>query len=148
MRIRVKEGEEKAKGFLNLFIYGYIALTAIIAIVFLAAPVHIFKAMSGFELQSIQDQKNILLLAVPLILMMPLVNLLTDTMASYKYFTMPMIAGIINGIFSIAFVVIFHSVLDITSLLFGLIASYSINLFLLIFLMVKNLSWNFRFFFT
>lgn len=145
MRIRVKEGEEKAKGFLNLFIYGYIALTVIIAIVFLGAPVHIFKAMSGFELQSIQDQKNILLLAVPLVLMMPLVNLLTDTMTSYKYFTMPMIAGIINGVFSIAFVVLFHNVLDITSLLFGLIASYSINLFLLIFLMVKNLSWNFRF---
>jgi peptidoglycan biosynthesis protein MviN/MurJ (putative lipid II flippase) len=144
MRIRVKEGEEKAKGFLNLFIYGYIALTVIIVIVFLTAPTDIFKVMSSFELQSIQDQKTILLLAVPLIVMMPLVNLLTDTMASYKYFTMPMIAGIINGFFSIAFIIIFHGVLDITSLLCGLLVSYSINLFLLIFLMAKKLSWNFR----
>ena len=145
MRIRIKEGEEKSKEFLNLFIYGYIALTSIIVIVFIADPVHIFKAMSSFELQSIENQKSILLLAVPLIVMMPLVNLLTDIMASYKYFTAPMIAGIINGVFSIVFVVVFHSVLDIISLLFGLLASYSINLLLLIFLMAKKLSWNFRF---
>ncbi|HRP31655.1 MAG TPA: lipid II flippase MurJ [Agriterribacter sp.] len=144
MRIRVKEGEEKAKGFLNLFIYGYIALTLIITLCFLIDPVGIFHGVSGFTLSDIQDQKTILLLGAPLMVMMPLINLLTDIMASYKYFTMPMIAGIINGVFSIVFVVLFHGVLDIYSLLIGLLSSYSINLLMLLLLMLKNLSWNFR----
>ncbi|HUN03486.1 MAG TPA: lipid II flippase MurJ [Niabella sp.] len=145
MRIRTLEGEKEANSFLNAFIYGYIAFTLILCLIFLADPVHAFGTISSFEMQAIENEKMILLLSVPLIIMMPLVNLLTDIMTSYKYFTMPMIAAIINGVFSISFVVLFHNTLDVKSLLVGLVLSYTVNLFLLVSLMIRKLSWNFRF---
>lgn len=144
MRIRIQEGNEKAIGFLNLFIYGYVALTVLFVLFFLIDPVHIFQFISSFELNDIRSEKTILLFAVPLIMLMPLVNLLTEVMGSYKFFTVPMLAGIINGVFSVSFVLLFHNILDILSLVLGLISAYSINLGLLVYLMTKKLSWNFR----
>ena len=143
MRLRIQQGETAAMHFLNFFFYGYIALTLVICGIVFFDPVRAFTAISSFSRASLQKESVILLLATPLILLIPVVNLLTDILTSYRHFSMPMIVGILNGVFSILFIFLFHNVLDVLSLLTGLILSYSINFILLIALMRKWIHWKF-----
>ena len=145
MRLRKQESDGNAMAFLNFFLYLYAAVTILLCLIFLIDPVKTFNMVSGFNKGDIQQQVQILVLSIPLIFLMPVINLLTDIMTSYKYFTIPMIAGIVNGLFSILFVLLFHKVLDVLSLLAGLLLSYSLNFILLVSLMRKRLNWNFRF---
>lgn len=145
MRIRVEEGERQSMHFLNFFLYGSGLITLLICLFLIADPVKAFHLASSFDLKALEQYRKILLLAAPLILLMPLVNLLTDILTSYKYFTIPMLAGIVNGLFAISFIILFHRSLDIVSILAGLLVSYTINLLLLILLMRKRIRWNFSF---
>jgi peptidoglycan biosynthesis protein MviN/MurJ (putative lipid II flippase) len=145
MRLRARQGEESAIRFLNFFLYLYAAITILLCLIFLVNPVKTFTLVSGFDKTALLQQAQILTLSIPLIFLMPVINLLTDIMTSYKFFTIPMIAGIVNGLFSILFVVLFHRTLDVLSLLAGLLLSYSLNFLLLVSLMKKRLGWNFRF---
>jgi peptidoglycan biosynthesis protein MviN/MurJ (putative lipid II flippase) len=145
MRIRIQQGQKEANSFLNLFIYGYMLLTLLICLVFLVNPVRLFTAISKYDAELLSPQLQILYMAIPLLFMMPVVTLLTDILASYRYFTVPVVAGIINSVFAISFLLIFHNILDIRSVLLGLLISYSVNMILLIILMVKYLNWKFTF---
>ena len=145
MRIRTQDGERHAMLFLNFFFYTYGLFTLLLCCLLLINPVHAFTAFSNFNASSLEENSNILLYAAPLIVLIPMVNLLTDVLTSYKFFSIPMIAGIVNGLFSISFVVIFHNVLSVLSLLLGLLLSNALNLILLIILMKRRLGWNFRF---
>jgi putative peptidoglycan lipid II flippase len=143
MRIRMSQGEGVAMHFLNLFIYGYLLFTLLIFFVFLINPVHAFITVSRFKAVGLIENSAILTLATPLIVLIPIVNLLTDLLTSYKFFSIPMISGILNGIFSVLFIIFFHTTLNVLSLLMGLLLSYSINCILLIILMKKKLHWDF-----
>jgi putative peptidoglycan lipid II flippase len=145
MRLRIQQGESSAMHFLNFFFYGYIAITLLICGIVFLNPVQAFTTISGFSKQSLQTESGILLLATPLILLMPVVNLLTDILTSHKLFSMPMIVGILNGVFSILFILLFHRLLDVLSLLTGLILAYVINFIILIALMKKRVHWKFGF---
>jgi len=145
MRIRVQEGGRQAMNFLNFFLYIYAVIAILLCLLFFLNPVSAFHSVSDFPRDALQQQARILYLSVPLIFLMPVTNLLTDIMTSYKFFSIPMIAGIINGIFSIVFIVLFHKVFDVSSLLIGLLLSYTLNFILLISLMKKRLDWSFGF---
>jgi len=103
MRLRIQQGELPAMQFLNYFFYLYILLTVIICAILFLNPVKAFIIISDFPERSLQNESAILLLATPLILLIPAVNLLTDILTSHKFFSIPMVAGIINGVFSILF---------------------------------------------
>jgi len=143
--LRTQERSLEAMKFLNFFIYLYLLITFLIWLLFVLQPVRAFTLLSDFEIESLQRHATILTAVTPLILLMPIVNLLTDILTSYRFFSISMFAGIVNGIFSILFVVIFHAKLDILSLLLGLLFSYAINLLLLLYLLKKRLHWNFGF---
>lgn len=145
MRLRAQESGRRAMFFLNFFLYAYALITLLVCLLFFINPVSAFHALSDFPRGALQQQARILYLSAPLIFLMPVINLLTDIMTSYKFFSIPMIAGIINGIFSIIFIVLFHGLLDVSSLLVGLLLSYTLNFVLLVTLMKKKLNWNFRF---
>jgi len=145
MRIRVVDGQNQAMLFLNFFLYAYAFFTVLICLIFLINPVQAFATVSSFKSSGLRENANILFYATPLIVLIPMVNLLTDVLTSYKFFSIPMISGILNGVFSILFVVLFHHVLNVLSLILGLLLSNSLNFILLIILMRKRLHWNFRF---
>jgi putative peptidoglycan lipid II flippase len=145
MRIRVVDGQNQAMLFLNYFLYAYAFFTVLICMVFLVNPVRAFARVSSFNSSGLRENADILFYATPLIVLIPMVNLLTDVLTSYKFFSIPMISGILNGVFSILFVVLFHHSLSVLSLLLGLLLSNSLNFMLLIILMRKRLQWNFRF---
>ena len=97
MRLRSQAGDKEAIRFLTFFIYLYAAVTILLCLIFLINPVKTFDMVSGFNKGDIQQQVQILVLSIPLIFLMPVINLLTDILTSYKFFTIPMIAGIVNG---------------------------------------------------
>ncbi len=145
MRLAAQESERRAMFFLNFFLYIYAGFTILACLLFYINPVDIFHFVSDFPKGSLQQEARILYLSIPLIFLIPVTNLLTDILTSYKFFTIPMIAGIINGIFSIIFIVLFHGLLDVSSLLVGLLLAYTLNFILLVSLMKKKLNWNFSF---
>ena len=145
MRLRTRERNLDAMRFLNYFIYLYLVLTLVVVFIFLIQPVNAFRFLSDFHRDALYENEYILLVATPLILLMPVVNLLTDILTSYRFFSISMLAGIVNGFFTITFIIFGHASLDVFSLLFGLLFSYTLNLFFLVYLMKKKLQWSFAF---
>lgn len=143
MRLRNQENETVAMEFLNYFLYGYLLVTCLLVLGFLINPVSVFSHLSRFASADLMSNSAILYLSLPLFILMSLTTMLTDILASYRFFTMSMIVGIFNGLFSILFIVFFHRRLAVLSILAGLLCSWSINLLLLLFLMKKQLGWKF-----
>ena len=85
MRIRVSGGHDKASAFLNLFLYTYIRLTALLSIIFLINPIQVFTTFSKFDYAVLSSYNQLLYMAIPLIMLMPVTTLLTDILASYRF---------------------------------------------------------------
>lgn len=145
MRIREQENEAISMNFLNFFLFIYIVIGLIIVILILINPVEIFNYISKFGKNVLEQNKKMLLLFIPLFILIMLANFLTDILTSYKYFTMPTIAAIFNNTSALIFVLIFHKIFEVKSILLGLNIAYLINIVFLLFLMKKSLNWDFSF---
>ncbi len=143
MKLRIAEGEEKAMKFLNTFIFGYFSLFFILIVLIALNPVFFFSMISNFKEGQLQSNLSLLYLGLPLFLLVCVIGLCSDILASYKFFTISMIVGIINGSLSILFVFLFHNSFHIKSIFYGLLFSYSFNIILLFVLMQRNLKWKF-----
>jgi putative peptidoglycan lipid II flippase len=144
MRIREQEGLLNSMYFLNWFIIGFALIGAIFSLILLISPVESFIFFSKFDRNLLQENVNVLYCVIPMFTLSVLSSLLSDILVSFKFFTLPMIAGMINSILTIVFVLFFHSRLDILSITFGLLAGIVLNIIILIFLLKKQLHWNFR----
>lgn len=144
MRLRTEEGQPRAMAFLNFFLYLYAAITVAVLLTISMQPVLFFSHVSNFRTEDLSNNRLLLYLSIPLFAMICIINLCVDILISYKFFTIPMIVGIINGLFSISFMLVFHSAWGIKSVLYGLLISYSLNIAMLAALMRRNLRWNFR----
>jgi peptidoglycan biosynthesis protein MviN/MurJ (putative lipid II flippase) len=145
MRIREQENEKNSMNLLNFYLYLYVAIGLLIIIPFLFNPVGIFDFISKFGIEVLTKNKSMLLLFIPLFILIMLANYLTDILTSYKYFTLPTIAAIFNNSSSLVFILIFHNILEVKSILLGLNISYLLNIVFLVYLMQRNLKWNFSF---
>jgi putative peptidoglycan lipid II flippase len=145
MRLRVQKEGQEVIYFFNFFIYGYLALTALLCFLFFISPVNAFTTLSHYNPSILRAQAAILYMSVPLIMLMTITNMLADILTSYRFFTIPMIAAIINALFSFFFIIIFHRTLDVKSITLGLLISYLTNIIFLLFLMKKYIHWNFGF---
>jgi peptidoglycan biosynthesis protein MviN/MurJ (putative lipid II flippase) len=145
MRIRKHEAPGRVIAFFNFFIYIYLTLTALLCLLFLLNPVKAFTSISNYNPAILNQQASILFLSIPLILLVTLTTMLTDILASYRFFTVPMIAGMINSIFTLLFIICFHKTLDVRSISLGLLISYSVNIIFLFILLKKFVHWHFQF---
>jgi putative peptidoglycan lipid II flippase len=142
MMIRANEGNTRSIAFLNFFFYLYALLTALCLIPLALQPVTVFSRLSNFSYADLLTYRALLYFSLPLFLLITIINLLTDILTSHKYFTIPMMIGIINGAATLIIVCFFNNH-GIQTILFGLLASYTINLAILIFLMKRKLRWRF-----
>jgi putative peptidoglycan lipid II flippase len=145
MRIRKHEHPGNVISFFNFFIYSYLVITVLLCLLFFINPVSAFVVISNYNPAILQKEAAILYLSVPLILLMTLTTMLTDILTSYRFFTVPMVAAIINSLFSLVFIFLFHKTLDVRSITLGLLISYSVNIGFLFFLLKKYIHWHFRF---
>jgi putative peptidoglycan lipid II flippase len=144
MRIRTGQGPDRAMGFLNFYIFLYalvITLVLVVAVIF--DPVSFYSVVSNFKRADLISNKPLLYLSLPLFGMIFITNLLVDILTSHKFFTVPMLVGIVNGIFSLVCISLFHGVFGLKSFLYGLLMSYTLNILTLVYIMKKFLQWKF-----
>jgi len=145
MRIREHERPQEVIHFFNFFIYGYLLLTVLLCCFFFINPISAFTTLSNYDPGTLSAQAGILYMSVPLIMLVTITTMLADILTSYRFFTIPMIAAIINSLFSFFFIIFFHKSMDVRSITLGLLISYSVNIIFLLFLLKKYLHWNFRY---
>lgn len=147
MKIRQNNSEKDAQYFLNFFIwlYGFIGVLLTAAIIF--SPVLFFTLFSKFDTGQLQHNSKLLYIGSIIIVFQLLNNLLNAILVSYKYFTIPIISGLINSFFAIGLTVVFHKQLGITGTILGISLGYVINFILLWYILKRNQHWSFFKFF-
>jgi peptidoglycan biosynthesis protein MviN/MurJ (putative lipid II flippase) len=143
MRLREQQGTDESMRFLNSFIYLYLIFGIAASLLFLLAPVDIMSRISNFSGATLEQSREVVLLSVPVFTLLIMTNLLVNVLTSYKFFTIPMIITSINGIMALLFLFVFHNALNISSVLIGQIVGYAISLVMLVYLIKKQLRWNF-----
>ncbi len=144
MRIRTEESPERAMGFLNFYIYFYAAvITLILSLALIFDPVSFYSVVSNFNKDVLVSNKTLLYLSLPLFGMIFITNILIDILTSHKFFTIPMFVGIVNGLFALLCISIFHETFGVKSFLYGLLLSYTLNILTLVYIMKRFLHWKF-----
>lgn len=140
-----REGQEKAMQFLNFFLYLFSGIVICISLVIAWDPVRLFAVLSNFNPEDLFRERLLIIWATPFLGFTVLNTFLTDILFSYKYFTIPSIAGLVRSVLTLLFILIFHSSAGILSVVIGTLAAHVLNFFILVYLMRRQLTWNFRF---
>ncbi len=143
MRIREKEGSDSAMAFLNRFLYMILGVGLIFILITVWNPLFIYGLFSKFPAEVLVNNYQLLVIGIPLFGLIILTNYCTEILASVKFFSMPMIAQLINNLFVLVFMLFFHNVYDIQSIFYGLLVAYCINLVMLVYLMKRRIAWKF-----
>jgi peptidoglycan biosynthesis protein MviN/MurJ (putative lipid II flippase) len=143
MKLRQQKSEKAAQEFINFFIYAYLLMGAIMFLFALFAPVYFYTFFSKFNVNMLNSNKELLYMG-SLIILFQLVNyLLSAVLVSSKLFSITIISGLINSVFSILFTFFFQSKLGITGTMLGIALGYCINFFILLFLLKRYQGWDF-----
>lgn len=145
MRLGEQVGRLASIRFLNFFIYAYFFVGTFLTLLACISPVKIFLSLSSFDPKSLVGNEWILMLSIPLFTLMVTTNLMVNILTSYRFFTMPMIIGLVNGAMVLTSMFLLHDKFDLLSAIIGQLVAYSVNIIFLIFLMKRNLNWNFAF---
>jgi len=145
MKIRASGHPEKAFSFFNVFIAGYVLLTALLCAIAWINPIGIFTSLSKFDKVVLEQEFTLMLWVIPLLMLISITNLLTEIIVSYRFFSMPMIAGSINSTLSFVMLLVFHDRWGMLSVVAGLIISHCLNIGLLVLIMLRGLHWKFSF---
>ena len=143
MKLREKEGEKNSQHFLNFFTWIYAGIGLLIALLILLSPTLFFNFFSKFDTSHLQNNKQLLYLGAIIIFFQLLNNFLNAILVSYKYFTVPIITGLINSILAITLTLLLHKNMGVTGTMIGMSLGYIINFILLILLLKKYQHWNF-----
>ena len=142
MRLRIQQGSEYAMRFLNtIWIIGG-ALVLVLALAVLVDPVSFISAISKFPPHALEQNKAILLWAIPLLPLQAAVGSLNDVLHSHKFFTLPMLSSITNRIMVIGALLAGRTRLGIVSMLIGLQISFLLQVLVLVYLLNQRLGWR------
>ncbi len=143
MRLREKEGDATAMGFLNYFFRIYILISIVFTGLMFFFGTQLFGLLSKFSEADIITYKNYFLLGSLYFFFQVLTSYLNNILTSLKFFTVPMLISGINSCIVIAGIILLHRRFDVLSIFLGGIAAYTINLIFLLLVMKKIAGWNF-----
>jgi putative peptidoglycan lipid II flippase len=143
MKIREQVSELAAQKFINFFIYSYVIIGFLLAFMGIAAPVFFYTLFSKYDTVLLQHNYNLLYLGSLIILFQLINNLLSAVLTSYKFFTVSIISGLVNSVFSILFTIFFHEKLGILGTVTGITLGYFINFLILVYILKRYQNWNF-----
>ena len=147
MRLREREGDEKAAAFLNFFLCIYF----VIGILFTAAMyffgIKVFGLISKFSEADILTYKNYFWAGSLFFIFHLLTNYINTILTSLKYFSVPMLISSIKSIIAIVCIFLLKADYDVLSVFLGGLISYAFNLVILFFILGKTADWKFSFHF-
>jgi len=144
MRRRTQEGAQNGMRFFTFFLYLFLFTSlAGLAIFYLLDPIRLLTSISKMEVNKLLEYEKLIRLFVPLLPIMLMVSYLSSILNAYRYFTIPVLTGLFNNIVTLVFLVLLHKYLDIYVLLTAAYAGNLLNLIHLIYVMRRDLSWDF-----
>jgi putative peptidoglycan lipid II flippase len=145
MRLSAQEGTAASRAFLNLFLYVFLFIGLAVMAAGIASPVRMFLLISKFDEAALLANSGMAIAAVFLVVLMLLTAYLVDILTSLKYFTLPMASNMVNAVFSMGFMLLFHEKAGALSIMLGLLTAYALQLLLLVQFMRRYLGWDFSF---
>ncbi len=143
--IRIKEqiNENASRRFLNFFIYLYLLAGLSFAVFGFVFPNIFYSFFSSFKVGYFSKFALLLSIGAFFIFFQLLLNLFTAILSSYKYFTIAILANLINSLFVLGFTIFLHKSMGIASTFVGLLIGYLVNFFFIIVVLKIKLKWNF-----
>lgn len=143
MHLRENKGQETERKFLNFFIWMYLAIGLLILAVVFFFPTFFYSLFSKYDTGFLESELTLLRLSAVLPPIQLITNLFISIMASYKYFTTPMIVGLINSTISIITLLIIRDTYSTAGALAALVFGNFINLIWIIRHFHKKMGWRF-----
>lgn len=137
-----KTSEEKAKTFLNSFLLLYVFFLTIIAGICIVFPIDIFAIISKFSIDILGQDILILRLAFIYFATYILCSYILNIMYVYHIFSINFIFPL-NALLPMFFLILFHNILGLKTMLIGFSTSYLIHMLVCLFIMKKKLNWSF-----
>ena len=143
MLLRNQDSFHTENAYLNAFLYTILSIAIIIIGIILINGKECLLLLSNFSAQDIDIHLPLLYILLPVSIPYIINVVYVEVLASYKYFIFPQIITVINNIFIILFIVLFHASLGVFSLAVGFCIATIINFLWLIIFIKRNLSWSY-----
>jgi len=143
IRLSAQESEERARAFLNVFLYGVAGAAAVGTLLLLISPVRAFRALSRFDAGLIESHRPLFVAAALVLFFRVTAQYLTDILQSRKFFVLPNLLEGVNALLVIGAVLLFRNTLGLTGALYGLLAGFVLQCLALAALMRRSLGWRF-----
>lgn len=144
MRLAEQAGQDAAMGFINFFLYAFLALGAALTALLLGWPLDIALGLSRFDAALLAQHLPIIQWVVPLAGLMVLSQFLLDVLSAYKFFTLPMIFNVLNRLLVLASMLALHEQAHVLSIVWATLAATVLQIVLCLTLMKRALGWRFR----
>jgi len=144
MRRREQEGRQSGMRFFTFFFYFFLlAAVCGLLVIYALDPVWLLSKISKYRIETLESYRNLITWFAPIFPIMLMVSYLSSLLNAYRYFTIPVLTGLINNLVTLVFLVVLHKYLDIYALLAAVYAGNIFNLGRLLYIMRRDLSWNF-----
>ncbi|HMI78866.1 MAG TPA: lipid II flippase MurJ [Ferruginibacter sp.] len=143
MRIREREGKDKAAAFLNYFLFIYVVIGILFTVVMYFFGSAVFGLISKFSEQDILTYHNYFWTGSLFFIFHLLTNYINTILTSLKFFSIPMIISSIKSCIAIGCIFLLKADYDVLSVFLAGLLSYAVNLVFLLFILKKIAGWKF-----
>lgn len=143
MRLRENKGQQAERNFLNFFIRLYLGIGILLLMIVFFFPDFFYSLFSKYDRSFLESEQMLLRLSALLPPIQLITNFFISIMASYRYFTTPMIVGLINSTISIITLLIIRDTYSTVGALAALVVGNLINLIWIVRHFHKNMGWRF-----
>lgn len=142
IKLRETRTEQQAFKFLNLYIYLYAILGLLIAVFVLLLSSSSMSVIFNINISA----KNLAYIKAAGVLpfLMLITNLFSAIANAYNYFTVPVIINLVNSVVVTLVTLFFHNSLGPMCGIVALLAGYSINIALLLYILLSKIKWTFK----
>ena len=140
---KVRDGDKQAMYFFNFFFYLFMAVSLLVMALLFLDPVFWVSLVSKFDIALLYEHRSMILAFFPLFPLILITQYLIDLLNAYRYFTLPVVTGLINNVLSLVFVCLFYRILGLFSMIVALYAGYFLNLGMLLYVLKRDFSWDF-----
>ena len=143
MLLRNQNSFHTENAYLNAFLYTVISVAILTISIILLNGKECLLLLSNFSAQDIEVHLPLLYILLPASIPYIISIVYVEILASYKYFVFPQIITVINNVFIILFIILFHSLLGVLALAVGFSIATIINFAWLAIFIKRNLSWSY-----
>jgi len=145
MRLREKEGDDKAAAFLNFFLLIYILIGIGFTGIMYFFGTTVFGLISKFPEQVIITYRNYFWLGSFFFIFHVITSYLNNILTSLKYFSVSLVISSVKSGIAIVCIFLLKAEYDVLSVIFGGLISYVVNLLIQVYILYRIPGWKFIF---